>query len=111
MVVTREVTYDVDGLTMVAHLARPDGTGPWPSVLIGSDVLVRDDYHRGRADTLAKLGYITLAMDYHAGRTFFGDPQAMLARVMPLVAHPVRMQPIGRAAPDGLFALPGADPN
>ena len=111
MVVTREVTYDVDGLTMVAHLARPDGTGPWPSVLIGHDGIGLDDYQRGRADNLAKLGYITLAMDYHAGRTFFGDPQAMLARVMPLMADPVRMQAIGRAALDVLLAVPGADHN
>jgi len=34
---TREVTYDVDGLSMVAHLAQPDGEGPWPAVLIGHD--------------------------------------------------------------------------
>ena len=54
MVVTREVTYDVDGLTMVAHLARPDGKGPWPSVLIGHDGIGLDDYQRGRADNLAK---------------------------------------------------------
>lgn len=111
MVVTREVTYHVDGLTMVAHLARPDGKGPWPSVLIGHDGIGLDDYQRGRADYLAKLGYITLAMDYHAGRTFFGDPQAMLARVMPLMADPVRMQAIGRAALDVLLAVPGADHN
>ena len=111
MVVTREVTYDVDGLTMVAHLARPDGNGPWPSVLIGHDGIGLDDYQRGRADNLAKLGYITLAMDYHAGRMFFGDPQAMLARVMPLMADPVRMQAIGRAALDVLLAVPGADHN
>lgn len=111
MVVTREVTYQIDGLTMVAHLARPDGKGPWPSVLIGHDGIGLDDYQRGRADNLAKLGYITLAMDYHAGRTFFGDPQAMLARVMPLMADPVRMQAIGRAALDVLLAVPGADHN
>ena len=109
MVVTSEVTYDVDGLRMVAHLARPDGKGPWPSVLIGHDGIGLDDYQRRRADILAKLGYITLAMDYHAGRTYFGDPQAMLARVMPLMADPVRMQALGRAALDVLLAVPGAD--
>ena len=35
MIATREVSYDADGLTMVAHLARPRGEGPWPAVLIG----------------------------------------------------------------------------
>ncbi|MET0699412.1 MAG: dienelactone hydrolase family protein [Mycobacterium sp.] len=109
MVVTSEVTYDVDELTMVAHLARPDGTGPWPSVLIGHDGIGLDDYQRGRADILAEHGYLALAMDYHAGRTFFGDPQAMLARVMPMMADPTRMQAIGRAALDALLAVPGAD--
>src|SRR3954466_10113462 len=105
----REISYDVDGLSMVAHLARPNGNGPWPAVLIGHDGIGLDDYQRGRADDLAKHGYIALAMDYHAGRTFFGDPQAMLARVMPLLADPTRLQAIGRAALDILLAVPGAD--
>lgn len=109
MIATRELPYDVDGLTMVGHLARPDGEGPWPAVLIGHDGIGLDDYQRGRADHLAELGYLTLAMDYHGGRTFFGDPEAMLARVMPLIADPDRMQVIGRAALDALLAIPGAD--
>lgn len=109
MVVTREVTYEVDGLTMVAHLARPDDKGPRPAVLIGHDGIGLDDYQRSRADDLAKHGYIALAMDYHAGRTFFGDPQAMLARVMPLMADPARMHAIGHAALGVLLAVPGAD--
>ena len=109
VITTREVTYDVDGLTMVGHLARPDGEGTWPTVLIGHDGIGLDDYQRRRADQLAEHGYLALAMDYHGGRTFFGDPEAMLARVMPLIANPDRMQVIGRAALDVLLALPGAD--
>jgi dienelactone hydrolase len=109
MVVTREITYLVDGLTMIAHLARPSGAGPWPAVLIGHDGIGLDDYQRGRADLLAKQGYIALAMDYHAGQTYFGDPQAMLARVMPLLADPTRMLAIGRAALDVLLEVPGVD--
>lgn len=111
MIVTREVTYDADGLTMVAHLARPEGDGPWPAVLIGHDGIGLDDYQRSRADDLAEHGYMAFAMDYHAGRTYFGDPEAMLARVMPLMADPARMEAIGRAALDVLLAEPGADPD
>ena len=111
VIATHEVTYDVDGLTMVAHLALPHGDGPWPAVLIGHDGIGLEDYQRGRADDLAEHGYIALAMDYHAGRTYFGDPRAMLARVMPLMADPDRMQAIGRAALDVLLAVPGADPD
>ncbi|MCZ8377334.1 dienelactone hydrolase family protein [Mycobacterium sp. CPCC 205372] len=109
MIVTREITYEVDGLTMIAHLARPSGTGPSPAVLIGHDGIGLEDYQRGRADILAEHGYIALAMDYHAGRTYFGDPQAMLARVMPLLADSTRMHAIGRAALDVLLDVPGVD--
>ena len=109
MVVVRQAIYEVDGLTMVGYLARPDGEGPWPAVLIGHDGVGLDHYQRGRADILADLGYVTLAMDYHAGRTYFGEPEAMLARVMPLLADPGRMLAIGQAALEVLLAEPGVD--
>lgn len=110
MVTTREVTYTSDGMTMVAHLARPEGVGPWPTVLIGHDGIGLDGYQRRRADLLAERGYLALAMDYHGGRCYFGEPQAMLDRVLPLIADPDRMATIGRDALDVLLATPGADP-
>src|SRR4051812_15376132 len=109
MVVARRAFYDVDGLTMVGHLVRPDGEGPWPAVLIGHDGIGLEDYQRGRADVLAERGHVVLAMDYHAGRTYFGEPEAMLARVMPLLPDPDRMRAIGLAALAVLLAEPGAD--
>ncbi|MBB3603793.1 dienelactone hydrolase [Mycolicibacterium sp. BK556] len=111
MSASREVTYDVDGLTMVAHLALPPGVGPWAAVLIGHDGIGLDDYQRRRADDLAARGYAALAMDYHGGELFFGRPEAMLARVMPLLADPERMRTIGSAALDVLRAVPGVDPD
>jgi dienelactone hydrolase len=111
VIAAREVTYDVDGLTMVGHLSRPQGGGPWPAVLLGHDGVGLDDYQRGRADDLAERGYVTFAMDYHGGRTFFGEPQAMLDRVLPLLADPDRMLTIGQAALGVLLAEPGADPD
>ncbi|GCA97817.1 dienelactone hydrolase family protein [Mycolicibacterium sp. NCC-Tsukiji] len=109
MIVTREVAYNVDGQTTTAHLAHPDGVGPWPAVLIGHDGIGLEDYQRGRADLLAKHGYAALALDYHAGRTYFGQPQAMLDRVLPLLSDPARMQAIGRAGLDALLAVAGVD--
>jgi dienelactone hydrolase len=111
MIATREVTYDVDGLSMIAHLAQPVGPGPWPAVLIGHDGVGLDEYQRQRADDLAAHGYLALAMDYHGGEVFFDRPDAMLARVMPLMADVERMRTIGRAALDILLALPGVDPD
>ncbi|MGH3446510.1 MAG: dienelactone hydrolase family protein [Nocardioidaceae bacterium] len=109
MIATREVTYHADDLTMVAHLAQPQGAGPHPAVLIGHDGIGLHDYQRRRADHLAEHGFVALAMDYHGGQLFSGNPEAMLARVMPLIADADRMQDVGRAALDVLLAVPGAD--
>jgi dienelactone hydrolase len=109
MVSTREITYDVDGLRMIGHLARPEGSGPWPSVLFCHDGIGLTEYQRQHADQLADHGYLALAMDYNGGRVFT-DPQEMLNRVMPLLADPERMRTIGRAALDALLAEPGSDP-
>lgn len=95
---------------MLAHLAQPGGEGPWPTVLLGHDGIGLESYQRSRADDLAEHGYLALAMDYHGGQVFFGDPEAMLARVMPLLADADRMRAIGRAALEVLMAVPGADP-
>ena len=109
VIATREVPYEVDGSAAAAYLARPDGKGPWPAVLLGHDGIGLEGYQRGRADRLAERGYAALAMDYHCGETFFGNPEAMLARVLPLMADPGRMQALGRAALDVLLAEPGID--
>lgn len=111
MIATREVTYSVDGLTMIAHLAQPNNSGPWPAVLLGHDGVGLDEYQRQRADDLAAHGYLALAMDYHGGEVFFDQPEAMLARVMPLLADAERMLAIGRAALEQLLAHPGVDPD
>lgn len=105
----RDLTYDVDDLRMVAHLALPTEDGPWPAVLIGHDGIGLEGYARSRADDLARRGYAALAMDYHGGRTYFGEPDAMLARVVPLISDPTRMRAIGRAALAALSAVPGVD--
>ncbi len=94
---------------MVAHLARPQGEGPWPAVLIGHDGVGLDDYQRSRADDLSRHGYVALAMDFHGGETFFGRPDVMLARTMPLLGDAERMRVIGRVALDVLLATPGID--
>jgi len=110
-ITTSQVFYDVDGLNMVAHLARPHGEGPWPPVLIGHDGVGLDDYQRSRADDLAAHGYVALAMDFHGGQTFFGRPDAMLARVVPLLTDAPRMRAIGRVALNILLGIPDVDVN
>jgi dienelactone hydrolase len=109
MIMRNEVEYEADGLTMVGHLARPSGEGAWPTVLIAHDGIGLHDVQRRYADQLAERGYLAFAMDYHGGQLFSGNPDGMLARVMPLLADADRMQAVGRAALDVLLAMPGAD--
>ncbi len=87
MVSTREITYDVDGLRMIGHLARPGGSGPWPSVLFCHDGIGLTEYQRQHVDHLADHGYLALAMDYNGGRVFT-DPQEMLNRVTAVACRP-----------------------
>ncbi|MFD5247079.1 dienelactone hydrolase family protein [Amycolatopsis sp. NPDC058340] len=108
-VTTRTVEYPADGLTMVGHLALPSGTGRRPAVLIGPEGPGLNDFQRRRADALAELGYVALAFDINGGR-WFGDPDEMLAYVMPLLDDPGRMREIGHAALDVLRAEPRTDP-
>jgi dienelactone hydrolase len=111
-ITTTQVLYEADGLNMVAHLARPHGeAGSFPAVLIGHDGVGLDDYQKSRADELAKHGYIALAMDFHGGQTFFGRPDTMLARTLPLLADEERMLAIGRIALDILLATSGVNAN
>lgn len=108
-ITTHTVAYQADGLTMTGHLALPAGTGPRPAVLVGPEGPGLSDVERGRAEALARLGYVALAFDLHGGR-LLDDPEEMLARCMPLLADPVRMRDIGHAALDVLRAEPRTDP-
>lgn len=109
-ITTRAVAYPADGLTMIGHLALPEGTDRAPAVLIGPEGPGLNDFQRGRADALAELGYVALAFDLHGGR-WFTDPGEMLARLNPLLADPGRMRAIGQAALDVLRAEPRTDPD
>ncbi|MEU4318314.1 dienelactone hydrolase family protein [Nocardia fluminea] len=108
-VTTRTVQYHADGLTMAGHLALPAGDDRRPAVLLGPEGPGLSDVERRRAEALAELGYVTLAFDLHGGQ-YLADPEAMLARCMPLLDDPIRMRDIGYAALDVLRAEPRTDP-
>ncbi|WP_026185652.1 dienelactone hydrolase family protein [Salinispora pacifica] len=109
-ITTRTVEYLADDLTMIGHLALPAGVDRRPAVLVGPEGPGLNDFQRRRADALAELGYVALAFDIHGGR-WFTDPQEMLARLTPLLAHSDRMRGIGHAALDVLCAEPRTDPD
>jgi dienelactone hydrolase len=66
-----EVTYSADGTTLKGYIARPAaGGGKRPGVLVVHEWWGNNDYTRKRADMLAGLGYVALALDmYGDGKT------------------------------------------
>ena len=111
MVTAREVEWQADGVTMVGRLAVPDGDERVPGVLICHEANGLDDHQRGRADQIAELGYVGLAIDYHGGGEAFTDPEPMFARVGELSQDPDRVRAIAQAGLDVLLAEPRTDPD
>jgi len=65
-VITKQVTYKVDGTVMKGYLAYDDGTkGRRPGVLVVHEWWGLNDYARTRARMLAKLGYTAFALDMY----------------------------------------------
>ncbi len=66
----REISYDIGKDVYKGYLAAPEGSGPFPGVLIVHEWWGLNDYARMRADQLARAGYVALAMDmYGEGKT------------------------------------------
>lgn len=66
----KEISYDIGSQKYNGYLATPSGVGPFAAVLIVHEWWGLEDYARMRADQLAKLGYVALAMDmYGDGKT------------------------------------------
>lgn len=109
-ITSAEVAYDVDGTACSGYVARPDDDATHPGVLVVHDWLGVTDSTRFRADMLARLGHVALAVDVFgadvrpsdeeapqvAGR-YYGDQELFRARLA--------------AGLEQLLAQPGVDPS
>lgn len=48
------------------HLAKPDGNGPWPGLIVLHELFGLDDDIRAHADNFAGAGYLSLAPDLYS---------------------------------------------
>jgi dienelactone hydrolase len=60
-----EITYSAGDTALEGYLARPDGDAKRPGVLVVHEWWGNNDYPRKRADMLAELGYVALALDMY----------------------------------------------
>ncbi|MEM8954650.1 MAG: dienelactone hydrolase family protein [Verrucomicrobiota bacterium] len=70
-IVGKDVSYEGDGIKMEGYLAYDDTVeGKRPGILVVHEWWGHNDYARKRADMLAEMGYIALAVDmYGDGKT------------------------------------------
>lgn len=105
-----DLTYSVDGREMVGRLAVGDKRpGRRPAVLVCHEGPGLDSHAKGRAERLASLGYVALALDYHGG----GRPierEQMMPRIGELRNDPDRARAIAAAGLAVLLGQPEADP-
>jgi carboxymethylenebutenolidase len=72
------VTYPgPDGVTLRAYLAKPDGAGPFPAVLLVHEFFGINEDITQKADLLAEQGYLVLAVDAYRGNTSALIPRAV----------------------------------
>jgi len=65
---TRSELIDVNAASGALHtyVARPDGAGPWPGVLVIQEVFGLTDHIKAQADKLAGEGYVAVAPDLYS---------------------------------------------
>jgi len=75
-IVVKEVTYTADSLTMKGYLAFNDAIKDRrPGVLVIHEWWGNNDYSRKRAEMLAKIGYVALALDMYGNGSQADNPE------------------------------------
>lgn len=74
-IMVMEHRYSHDGIEFVGYVARPEGLGKkHPGVIVVHEWWGLNDYAKQRAQDLARMGYIALAVDMYGGGKNTGDP-------------------------------------
>jgi len=60
---SERISIDVDGASMGAYVAKPQGEGAWPGVLLFMEIFGINEHIRSVADRVAGEGYVVLAPD------------------------------------------------
>ncbi len=108
--ITRNVAYEHEGVKLEGYLAYDDSTkGSRPGVLVIPEWWGLNDYTKGRAVELAKLGYVAFAADMYGAGKLTSDAKEAQGWAGPFYGKPL-MAERARAGLDQLLACGFADP-
>ena len=83
------VTYTVDSLNMQSYVVYDENVeGKRPAVLVIHEWWGLNDYAKRRANMLAELGYVAMAVDMYGNGRMGNDPGAAQALAMPFYQNP-----------------------
>jgi dienelactone hydrolase len=110
-VVGKGVTYTADTLTMKGYLVFDDrSAGKRPGVLVVHEWWGNNDYSRHRAEMLAKLGYVALAVDMYGNGKLADNPNDAGKLATEVMTNTAAMKARFMAAMDYLKADEHVDP-
>lgn len=106
------VSYPWGETTMKGYLAKPENAeGNAPAVLVVHEWWGHNDYARSRADKLAKLGYVALAVDMYGDGKTADHPKDAGKFAGEVMANMDDMRARFNAAKDFLVKQDGVDPD
>jgi dienelactone hydrolase len=106
------VTYSADSANMNGFVAWDDAdSAKRPVVLIVHEWWGLNDYVKGRARQLAKLGYVAMAVDMYGNGTIADNPEEAKKLAMPFYLNPQLAKQRFDAAMEKIKTNPAADVN
>ena len=88
---TEKVNIDVGGASMGAYLAKPEGSGPHPAVIVYMEIFGINSHIRDVTERVAREGYVAIAPDYFhrtGPGVEYGYDDAGMAAGMKLLGFP-----------------------
>ena len=109
---SKEISYVVDSTTMKGYIAYPEAAeGKKPGILVVHEWWGHNDYARKRADMLADLGYVALAVDMYGDGKQAEHPQDAQKFAMSVMGNIETAKARFNKALETLKADPRVDPD
>ena len=113
-IVTKPVQYEQGGTSFQGYLVYDDtltAKGKLPGVLVVPEWWGLNDFVKGRAEELAKLGYVAFAADMYGGGQSTTDPEKAKQLATAVYGKPVLLAERSQAGLDQLLKTDLVDPS